>query len=366
MPNECMRDCATCGKCGKLPLLDSFRLTGQTVEARTGFGVAVDLGTTSVVLALVDLSSGRIMARHSFLNPQRAYGPDVISRINAANNGALAELQHLITESIFTGLDSFKPYQPGEMVVAGNTTMIHLLLGLSCSSLGVSPFKPIYKLDQTYPLFGSNVTIPCWLAGFVGGDVTAGLLHVLPERKERFLLIDLGTNGEMAYYDRGRLTVTATAAGPAFESGQSGASETIGELARLVKTGDSILTHKQVSELQLAKSAVRSGLEILLENQPPLDAVYLAGGIGTAMNAQDAACIGLIPPELVDQTIAVGNASLGGAVRLLLAPSRTAEDMKRLLADVTEINLAAHPRFNDLFMEHMSFEPPTTPTPGFQ
>ena len=86
------------------------------------------------------------------------------------------------------------------------------------------------------------------------------------------------------------------------------------------------------------------------------DAVYLAGGIGQAMNVDDAVTIGLIPAGLKEKSIALGNASLGGAALSLLAPSKTSAEVTKLLDVYIEINLAAHPDFNDLFMEFMFFE----------
>jgi uncharacterized 2Fe-2S/4Fe-4S cluster protein (DUF4445 family) len=208
-----------------------------------------------------------------------------------------------------------------------------------------------------------------WLAAFDGGDVAAGLLSVLPEGLERFLLLDLGTNGELALYDRGRLTVTAAAAGPAFEGSSrgGGASAVLDDLAKLRREGaldksgllaanaPDWFTQKEIRDLQLAKSAVRAGLEILLDTAglryEELDAVYLAGGIGQAMNPESARAVGLLPPG--GQVRAVGNASLGGAVRLLLAPRSANEDLQRIRSSCTELNLAAHPRFQMFFVEHL-------------
>ncbi|MCL2004509.1 MAG: ASKHA domain-containing protein [Oscillospiraceae bacterium] len=373
MVGDCIGNCLLCGKCGGFAILDSFRAGAET-EPREGYGIAVDIGTTSVVLALVDLSSGETPARHSFFNPQRECGPDVISRIHAANNGALEELRRLVTERVASGIDALLASRgagrPVEIAVAGNTVMTHLLLGLPCESLGVVPFRPVCRLEERYDLWGSGASLFPWLAGFVGGDILAGLLYV--PKQDRFLLIDLGTNGEMALYDNGRLTVAATAAGPAFEGGSRAgpASGVISELARLVRagvvdetgrlSGESVFTQAEIRALQLAKSAVRSGLEILLESAgleyASLDAIYLAGGIGQAMDVEHAVTIGLLPPEAAGKVRAVGNASLGGAARRLLAPERTRRDMDALLSAVTEINLAEHPRFQDLFVENMLFE----------
>ena len=408
MSVKCAGNCIICGKCGNFKILDSFKLRISR-EERSGFGIAVDIGTTTVVTALVDLSSGKIEARHSFLNPQRKYGPDVITRIHAANEGHLTEMRTMITEEISRGIDTltkgFLKRKIEEIVITGNTTMIYLLLGFPCESLGTVPFKPEYPLAPRYiysdvfprqmqekqqKYFKSIsfnpetpvIFIPLF-AAFVGSDITAGLLYVMTQQKNRFMLIDLGTNGEMALYNEGKLIVTSTAAGPAFEGSVCAASETVAgasavienlanllrsdkidETGLLAETADEngdvcFFSQKQIRDLQLAKSAVRSGIEILLDasglDYNNIDALYLAGGIGQAMNVNDAAEIGLIPSGLSGKTISAGNSSLGGAVRLLLSPCGAAEDTRKLLSGFREINLAAYPGFNDMFTDNMFF-----------
>ena len=381
----CSGNCLTCGKCASLPVLDVFSSTEQAADARDGYGIAIDIGTTTIVLALVDLREGKIETRHSFMNPQRSYGPDVISRIQAANDGCLSILTQLITHQLLTGIKELlsachlSSRQICDIVIAGNTTMIYLLLGFPCQSLGVLPFKPAYSLKRFYTavdVLGPTapacpVRVIPWLAAFIGGDIVAGLLHTLLLEAECFILIDLGTNGEMALYRHGELYVTSTAAGPAFEGAArgGGASGVIHDLAELVRqstvdetgllNGEACFSQKQIRDLQLAKSAIRSGLEILLKTvdlrYDALDAVYLAGGIGQAVNTVDAADIGMIPSCLVQKTIPVGNASLGGAVRMLLSPARTYKDTEKLLNAAHELNLAAHPLFNNYFMDYMFF-----------
>lgn len=385
MRDGCILDCMACGKCAGFNILDSYLTVETSHTPREGYGIAADIGTTSVILALVDLSSGRILARHSFLNPQRSYGPDVISRIFAAGNGVLPELRLMITSSVANGIAkllearNISPKHIIDMTVAGNTAMTYLMLGLPCESLGVSPFKPAYELADSYDfkgVFGSDLDISCpvrittWLAAFVGGDITAGLLHVLEDKKNRLLLIDLGTNGEMALYNKGGLIITSTAAGPAFEGGShdGGASGAIFDLAELLRGGyvdetglldenaPAVFTQKEIRDLQLAKSAIRSGLEILLEasglQYEMLEAVYLAGGIGKAMDINAAIRIGLLPGA--DNVRAVGNAALGGAVRMLLEQESINRALE-LKAAACEINLANHPRFNGYFMDYIGF-----------
>lgn len=382
---KCDGNCIVCGKCANTLILEGYRGGSWVIKPRAGYGIAVDIGTTTVVLALLDLNTGMIKKRHSFMNPQRAFGADVISRIDAANKGHLDELCKMIRTAISDGIvmlleaSDISGTDVIDVAIACNTVMSYLLMGFPCKSLGVVPFKPAYSMEDTYQsaeLFPSSgvrckVRVIPWLAAYVGGDITAGLLHVLPEGKNRFMLMDLGTNGEIALYDNGRLIVTATAAGPAFEqpiANFQAASEVISALARLVREEivdesgfleqEDIFTQRQIRDLQLAKSAIRSGLEILLEicnyKYEHLDTVYLAGGIGQAMNVKDAADIGLIPKELEEKTRPAGNTALGGAAALLSAPNQAMADIKKLL-HAEEINLAAQPSFNEYFMDYMAF-----------
>jgi uncharacterized 2Fe-2S/4Fe-4S cluster protein (DUF4445 family) len=322
-------------------------------------------------MAQLDLTTGRTLARHSFLNPQRRFGADVLSRIQAANNGAAEELRKSIADGIWSGLAVLQESCGGaaEIVVACNTVMAHLLLGVSCESLGAAPFKPTYTLKESYA-FGEvfstdhpgTVRIVPWFSAFVGGDIAAGLLHI--GSKSPYLLIDLGTNGELARFDGGKLTVTAAAAGPAFEgSGKpGGASKVLDDLASLLRRGlldetgrvadGAGYTQREIRDLQFAKSAVRSGFEILTDGKNP-GVVYLAGGMGQAMNPESAVAVGLLPPDLTVR--AAGNASLGGAVRLLLAPMASGTALRSLFGNVTMRNLADHPDFEGLFIKHMSF-----------
>jgi len=402
MPDGCVYNCLLCNKCSEctiIPILSDFKansaykhLLKQSSRHREGYAIAVDLGTSTVVIALLDLSDGTILSRHCFYNPQNVFGRDVISRIHASNQGRLPELRQLITEGIVSGIDtllkSFNKKQPEEIIIAGNTTMVHLLLGLSCESLGVSPFKPKHILKDKYT-FGEAfsraersalpIYIIPWITAFVGGDITSGLLFLMLSeinnsdlnRIKHFMLIDLGTNGEIALYDDGKLTVTSAAAGPAFEDcaherGAAGVIKDLGDLIRKKKidrTGllleETSFTQKEIRDLQLAKSALRSGINILLEDRGmdcySLDAIFLAGGIGQAIDVNDAAAIELIPYEMKDKTFAVGNSSLAGAVCFSLSKENSLKLINDIVSDYKEINLAGHARFNDLFAENMLF-----------
>ena len=365
-----------------VPVTQGYTLLRDDFTPRAGLGLAIDLGTTTIALELIDLQSGRAIAGCGFVNPQRKFGPDVISRIDAANQGHASALRRLICEAIdLHARELLQGRALTEAVIAGNTTMISLLLGFDCACLGKAPFEPETALQNSYPwpeIFGrspeSCILTPAscfiipWISAFVGGDVVAGL--VCAPCKGSALLVDLGTNGEIALRHAGRLYATATAAGPAFEGMKPGlcGSDVLEITAKLVReahideTGflehDKCygFTQRDVRQVQLAKSAVRTGIEVLLDiaGRPELDAVYLCGGIGHALDEQDALDIGLFPAGMKGKIVPLGNAALGGAARLLKHP-KAREEIPAMLA-ARHINLSEQPKFNEYFMEYINFE----------
>jgi len=253
-------------------------------------------------------------------------------------------------------------------VIAGNTTMIYLLLGYDCACLGAAPFEPGTPLKNPCALvmFDCPVYIIPWISAFVGGDIVAGLLNTPLEGS--FLLADLGTNGEIALFHAGQLYATAAAAGPAFEGMKPGlyGSDVLNIMARLVREGhiDETgyleeeaygFTQRDIRQVQLAKSAVRTGIEVLLDlaGRPTLDAVYLCGGIGQAMNEQAALEIGLFPQDMQGKVVPLGNSSLGGAARLLRNP-QARKEIPAIVRTV-HVNLSEQAKFNEYFMEYMGF-----------
>lgn len=202
-------------------------------KTKKSYGVAIDLGTTTLALVLVDLSNGNILKKYTAINPQRVYGTDVISRIKASNEGKSHILKSYIREEFIYGIrtlakdEGIKLKDIQKIVISGNTTMIHLLMGYPCDSLGTFPFTP-YKQgfinSSSDELFDISERIPIIIlpaiSVFVGGDVSAGLLDCGFDSLEKpCLFIDLGTNGELAMGNRERILVTSTSAGPAFEGG---------------------------------------------------------------------------------------------------------------------------------------------------
>ena len=302
------------------------------------YGIAIDIGTTTIAVQLLHLETGKKVATHTSINHQRSYGADVISRIVAANQGKQKELQMLIRKDLSEGIHrviekaDLLPDRIKEVAIAGNTTMIHLLMGYDCKGLGEFPFTPvnIEMITESYSkivgedYLDAKVYILPGISTFVGGDIVAGLYAWDVDRqKEYSLLIDLGTNGEIALGNQEKIMVTSTAAGPAFEGGNitfgvgsiegaisgvkidaqgthittiedkkpvgicgTGVIEAVAELVReelIDETGcldeeyfedgyplaqledgtEIALTQADVREIQLAKAAVRAGVETL-------------------------------------------------------------------------------------------------------
>ena len=211
-----------------LPVLGDDRVF--PFQPRPGFGVAVDLGTTTLVAQLVSLQSGEVLAVQSALNGQARCGADVMSRLECAERDGQAGLGSLIRAQV-GGLVGALLGQAGveelaRVVVVGNTAMHHLFGGVPIAALARYPFRPLLPGRLTFsaqefqwPVPGNPRVefLPC-IGGFVGADVLAGVIATgMPGRAELSALVDLGTNGEIVVGSRDRLLATSTAAGPAFE-----------------------------------------------------------------------------------------------------------------------------------------------------
>ena len=206
-------------------------------SSNAGTLAACDIGTTTVVCYLIDKETGQIISTRSGANPQRSFGADVLSRIDAAAraddndkaNGGLQMMQSQIV-SLLNGFISDMLTECGRtevclFSVAGNTVMCHLLMGISPEKLGRAPFMPdeyfgreFHPLDIELENCQTMIIFPA-VSGFVGGDITAGMMETVNCRKLT-LYLDIGTNGEMALGKGDRYVCCATAAGPAFEGAQ--------------------------------------------------------------------------------------------------------------------------------------------------
>ena len=404
-------------------------------EPFTCYVAAFDIGTTTVVGYLMDVSTGKVLAVESRMNPQAQVGADVIMRANyALENGtghlsscirkaiqelleSLAETSHITTEEIY------------QVCLVGNTCMHHLFLNISPGSLVHSPYNPaisqlLMLKASDYDLHihkrGELILLPD-IAGFVGADTMGCLLCIRPDLKDEItLMIDIGTNGEMVLGNKDRLAACSTAAGPAFEGakiecgmrGAAGAVDhvsfedgtwhytTVGNekaigicgsglidlVACLLKSGlmdesgkllteekvrftlvpaeesgngnPVYLSQKDIREVQLAKAAIAAGIQLLEKElqitEEQIAHVYIAGAFGNYMNPSSACLIGLIPESMQDRMVPVGNAAGEGAKIALINRSEL-KNSDRMAREISFVELAASPEFQDCFVDELEF-----------
>mgnify|MGYP004632100771 FL=1 len=400
------------------------------------YGICIDIGTTTLAALLVNLETEADCQTAVSVNHQRAYGSDVLSRISASNSGKKWEIQRCIRQDLqklireLLQKEKITEQQIQRIVIAGNTTMCHLLRGFSCETLGVAPFLPVdlsWMEGSAADFLGmkeldTKVVILPGISAFVGADIMAGIAKMNMHRSEGYhLLLDIGTNGEMVLGNCRHMYVTSTSAGPAFEGGNisCGMASIPGVISHVFmeetgKTGFQVIgetdgenkkqqvigicgtgmidlvyelrehqmidehgtysdlyfdtgyelaekvkfTQNDIRELQMAKAAIRAGVDILVKKAgitfDEVDDCYLAGGFGTKIDIKKAAGIGLIPKELEMKTIPAGNTVLAGTKEVLLGRiSKDELEKIQTMADV--INLAEENDFEELYLSYMDF-----------
>jgi uncharacterized 2Fe-2S/4Fe-4S cluster protein (DUF4445 family) len=415
---------------------------GDTTQAL--FGVAVDIGTTTLVVALVDLRNGGEIAVASSLNPQARHAQDVLSRIKLGSqpdglyllqSELIAELNRLIGEAAAEA--KVPAHHIYEAVLSGNTTMLHLATGTNPASLGKYPYTPSLQCGEQVRAAeiglhiapNGQVYLPPIMSAYVGADITSGILAAkLAAQSGVTLFVDIGTNGEMVLAVNGHLTATSTAAGPAFEGMNiacgmrasrgaielvslagndvgiktiadaepvglcgSGLLDAVGELVahggvdrngrfrsngalpdRPWKdrfgaldgkpvfniAGPVYLSQKDVRQVQLAKAAIRAGVELLLRanniSAGQVDRVLIAGSFGFHLRTASLIHLGLLPREFKDRVAFVGNTSKSGAQAFLLN-RRLRDELKQLVQQVRVLELANDPAFEKTFVQSISF-----------
>lgn len=343
----------------------SFCLPETVIKNGRAYFITTDIGTTTLVMQKRSILDGSVCAVYKAVNAQKCYGADVISRMEASMHGNREDLRNLIREQIQEGFTTLGLDDISFMVVAANTTMVHLLMGYDVSSLSKAPFLPKTLDEIETDIAGIPTYIMPGFSAFVGGDIFSGLLALGMKnvdltsdrvfehlRDKLILLLDLGTNAEMALIRNNRLVATSAAAGSAFDSiadvGIYGA-DIISFLYRLlqekkidehgtlqgewfekgvpyvvdedknVNTGtDAVcITQKHIRQMQLAKAAVRCGIDYLVEKfgctMQEIDHVYVAGGFGYYLDIEAAFGVGLLPEAFQKKTTACGNTALSGA-----------------------------------------------------
>ena len=432
------------------------------------YGLAVDIGSTTVAAHLCDLATGEVVASAGRMNPQIRFGEDLMSRVSYVmmNPGGEAEL----TSAVRTALNEIISELIDEAsiggdrildaVFVGNPIMHHLLLGIDPTPLGMAPFTlatadavhcRATELELDLPNAAVYVA-PC-IAGHVGADTAAAILAEGPHRSDHMqLLVDVGTNAEIVLGSSERQFAASSPTGPAFEGAQiscgqratagaiervridattleprvkvigsdlwsddpgfaeatkklnisgvcgSGIIEVIAEmfLAGIIATDGTIkgemaersprvigdgrtfsyvlfdrddapllITQNDVRAIQLAKAALRAGIDLLLEHAglTEVNDIRLAGAFGAHIDPLYAMVLGLVPDCPLPGVRAVGNAAGAGAVRALLSRTLRAE-IEEAVRKVTKIETATEPRFQDLFVHAMAFPHAVAPSPN--
>lgn len=372
--------------------------------------IAVDIGTTTVVAYLIN--NGKIVDYISQLNSQKPYGDDVISRINYTieHKDGTNKLHSLISDQIDSMAKSLiekNEIFTDNIALCGNTTMMHLFANVSPASIGLAPYKPAFTELKT---LGNNTLLPS-ISGYVGSDtVTAILASGMHLNEEISLLVDIGTNGEIALGNRDKILTCSAAAGPAFEGAQiscgvggiSGAINSIiidndeisystinaqpaigicgsavfdcvaqmldnnlvdetgyfeDEILNITK--DISITANDIRQIQLAKAAIAAGINTLIKESnisvSDIQSCYIAGGFGSYLNKESAVKTGLLPKELLHKIISIGNAAGMGAY--LWQVSDKCKQQTQKIKEITEyIELSNSSVFNEEFINCMTFE----------
>ncbi len=417
------------------------------MKSSENLAIAFDIGTTTIAASLVDIRTGERLARGGSLNPQREFGAEVISRLQAAcelpenllkmTRVINAELQRLAI-GLLTGAGA-EPSRVRSVAMAGNPAMEHLLLGLSARTLAFPPFRPLFTAGKMF-----HTSELCWNmakeafifplpGGFVGGDLLAFLYGIHPEETSQSatLFLDLGTNAEIALETGEQIYATSAAAGPALEGGNlsCGMAALPGAINRVKISGDKAaittiddapplgicgsgvidavaelleagiidpfgrlrapeeiatnlanrirkvegarvfilhqdarckvyLSQQDIREVQLAKSALRAGMEILFQRAGiranDLQRVVLTGSFGAELSAENLKRIGVFSEKMVHITVFIREGVLAGLEKLLCSKRGVAE-VNGLAQRIRVLPLSGTPAFEKLFFEQMNF-----------
>lgn len=288
------------------PLVASVSAAAVPVRGEGEMVAAVDLGTTTVAAAVVEVAGGGRRGSAVVANRQQAWGSDVVARISAAMEGAADELREAAVGSVMEALELAANGQLSRLsrvLVAGNTAMVSLLAGVGVESLATHPFtapgvpESLSELSMMRRMPSAEVLVAPPIAAFVGGDTLAGLVYTGMLRADSpQLLVDLGTNAEIALVHRGLLYVASAAAGPAFEGVgiEHGGPATAGAITdvsldsegsvRLQVVGDEapgwFAGSGLVSAIALLRRSGHLDADGLLRASGPLAAHFLKGGDG--------------------------------------------------------------------------------------
>lgn len=432
-------------------LTEGYLSAFEQDEQDDGYGIAVDIGTTTVVSALIRLKDGQEIASASALNPQKQYGQDVLTRITYEwehPGEGIEILQRVLVDALneqiqeVCGKAQIDPSEIRTIAVAANCTMMHMLLGVDARSIGRTPYKPAFLeakrckaadigLEAGKDQMADLYCIP-QVSAFIGADIVAGVqVCELQKRPGNVLFIDMGTNGEIVLSRDGKLLSCSCAAGPALEGmniscgmrAEAGAVEDVrltergaeltcidgkapagicgsGVLAavrelvknKLIKKNGTFrkmeefadtdgrkqflraagkkreflisrepelcITQNDVRQIQLAKGAIRSGFQVLLERaglrMEELDEILIAGQFGAHLSADLLTGTGILPKEVEGRITYVGNTAKTGAYLALLSKAAR-QEMEDLAKQMEYMELSETENYDRIFAECMMF-----------
>lgn len=391
-----------------------------------GYGAAFDIGTTTVAGQLFAHDLKRPLAVAGEMNAQQSYGADVIARCVYCDENTVKPLCALIKNQLSSMLKGMcvgagiTPQQISHISVTGNTVMLYILFGIEPGPLAIAPFTMNTGFGGEYDLGlagfeGVPCTVPRCVSAYIGADITCAVLASgIAKSGENVLLVDAGTNGEMALCSGGSLKCCSTAAGPAFEgagidcggNASLGAIDTVAyrdrgfsystiggaaadklcgsglidavaallDAGMVDNTGRMDASHggkvfiadtkvyiskKDVRQLQLAKAAIRAGMDTLIREcgleYAEVERIVLCGGFGSYMKPASAERIGLLPPGFAAKTTAIGNAAGNGAGQILQSAEKR-EEAARIAEQMHVVELATNPFFMNRYVEAMSFQ----------
>lgn len=449
---NCNGNCSQCGKCRNIhnaKILKDIMLPDdfKSDSIKGDYGVAFDIGTTTVVGALWSLEDGKLLGQKGANNPQRQFGADVISRISycIGSHERIFALQHPLRMTIRSMIlelcedTNIDLSSVSRVTFCGNTTMMLIFAGMPVDGIAAYPFTPDHidgmVVKSKFDIYDIDGFMLPNIGGHIGGDISAGIIST---RLDKFdgnaILIDIGTNGEIVLKANDELYGFSTAAGPAFEganikcgmSGTEGAIEefhftnddvkykTIGDSEPIGICGsgimsaicqmldnnlidedgklvsyetftrfnpfsslksrlrddefvlvyrddqpDIVITQNDIRELQLAKAAIKAGINILLEETgcslDELDIVYLAGGFGVNTPVETLIQIGVIPQIEEEKIRLVGNSALAGASMVLLS-QKEKQACEEISKTITRIELSTLSNFQYEFLNSLAFE----------
>lgn len=392
-------------------------MEAQKLDSVNGnIGVAVDLGSTTIAVCCMDMTSGSEIVSFSFPNPQGTYGADVITRIRHCieDKALLCQMGDMVKKALAEHLREqlgTAALQVCRLVYSGNTTMLHILGGMSVEGLAAAPFTPVTLeyAEQEEELFSAlpdeqlknmhemnartgehkvTVLYPPGFSAFVGADILTGAAYLkMGQSTTCDLLVDLGTNGELLLLNDTCGYAASTACGPVFDHAVTGAeygSESIKAVANCVKRGlinsagtikepffekgieidkGFVIRQQNVRNFQLAKGAIYAGIKCLL-NKAGITAtdignVYISGGLGFYMDIRDAYTVKMLPEEFRDKVKVSGNTSLEGAKKLLMAENGEKEEFLVYYEDIRSrtgsFELADLEGFQDIYIQALDF-----------